>query len=173
MKKATMAIIGLATGLALAPGPIRAADSMGLAGEKEVTAKVRVVDVACELTKDCPYQCGAGKRVLGLRMSDGKLILAAKDTAPFTGAVRDLLPSCGKDVFVDGITITNFGTTMFMLQRYRGDEKKPWIEANQTVIDWAEAHKVKVDGPEATEWFRNDSAIKAAVAKKGKLGVRE
>ncbi|MBI1779476.1 MAG: hypothetical protein HYR63_29440 [Proteobacteria bacterium] len=173
MQKTTIAVIGLATSLALAPGPARAADSMGLAGEKEFTAKVRVVDVACEVTKDCPFQCGAGKRLLGLKSSDGKLLLAAKDTGPFTGAVRDLMPFCGKEIFVDGITVTNYGSTLFMLQRYRGDEKKPWIEANQTVIDWAKTHKVKLDGPEAAEWFRNDAMIKAAVAKKGKLGVPE
>ncbi len=69
----------LAAGLALtvsvfAPGS-RAADSWGLPGEKEVRFEAKVVDILCELTGDCPADCGAGKRQLGLLKDDGTLVL--------------------------------------------------------------------------------------------------
>lgn len=163
---AALLVLGLARGA-------DAADLIGLTGEEIFTARARVVDVACRLTGSCPPECGRGARLLGLETAEGRLLLAAKDAGYFTGAVRDLLPFCGRDLIVDGVTVTNHGATVFMLQRYRTDETAPWTEARRTVADWAASRGFKADGPEAGEWFRRDERIRAAIARKGRLGVPE
>ena len=132
-----------------------------------------MVDVACELTKDCPAQCGAGKRQLGIKTPDGKLLLAAKNAVNFMGSTRDLLPYCGKDIWVDGVTTNNYGTRLLMVQRYKATEKAEWRDANQSIIEWAKANNVKPDSEQAENWMRNDPTVKAAVAKKGRAGVPE
>jgi hypothetical protein len=167
----TLALILTAAGALIAAPAAFAAEKMNLPEEREYTGTATVVDVVCELTKNCPNQCGAGKRQLGLKTPDGKILMAAKNTVNFMGAVHDLLPYCGKQLEVDGITATQYGTTLFMLQRYRPNGKAEWREANQSLLDWAKANKVKPDSNEAEEWMRNDPLVKTAVAKRGKLGV--
>ncbi|HJN59692.1 MAG TPA: hypothetical protein QF630_01480, partial [Alphaproteobacteria bacterium] len=75
-----------------------AADSWGLPGEEEVRFDAKVIDVLCVLSGDCPPDCGAGKRLLGLLKEGGELVLPIKNGGPFTGAVADLLPHCGEMV---------------------------------------------------------------------------
>ncbi len=160
-------------GLLLTAGVVQAADKLGIPGEEEVTTQGTVVDVSCELTKNCPAQCGAGKHQLGIKTADGKLLLAAKNAVNFMGSTRDLLPFCGKDIWVDGVTTNNFGTKLLMVQRYKASEKDEWRDANQSIIEWAKANHVKPDSEQAESWMRNDSTVKAAVAKKGRAGVPE
>jgi hypothetical protein len=151
-----------------------AAESFGLPSDEQlVTFKGTVVDVACEIAKDCPPKCGDGKRQLGLRTPDGKLFLAAKSNVDFMGSVGDLLPYCGRLLIVDGLTVSSGGTKLLMIQRYKLSDPAPWRSTNQSLIDWAKANHVAVDSEEAKAWMRNDPQVKAAVAKKGRLGVPE
>jgi hypothetical protein len=150
-----------------------AAESYGLPNEQLVSFKGKVVDVACEVTTVCPPRCGDGKHLLGVRTFEGKLLLAAKSNVDFTGVIPDLLPSCGRMITVDGITTTNYGTTLLMVQRYKIADGAPWHDTNQSLVEWARANHVAVDSEEAKAWERNDSVVKAAVAKKGRLGVPE
>jgi hypothetical protein len=163
----------LFAGLLLTAGTAQAADKLGIPGEEEVTTQGKVVDVSCELTKDCPAQCGAGKHQLGIKTADGKLLLAEKNAVNFMGSTRDLLPYCGKDIWVDGVTTNNYGTRLLMVQRYKTSEKDEWRDANQSIIEWAKAHNVKPDSEQAENWMRNDPTVKTAVAKKGRAGVPE
>lgn len=69
-----------------------AADSWGLPGEEEVRFDAKVIDVLCVLSGDCPPDCGAGKRLLGLLKEDGELVLpiktAARSPAPWPTCCR-------------------------------------------------------------------------------------
>ncbi len=154
-------------------GPAFAAESWGLEGEKEAVIEGKVVDVLCELTKDCPQQCGAGKRQLGLKTAKNELVIVGKDTVAFGGATLDLLPFCGKDVVADGLFTGRFATKMYVIQSVKAKGAKDFTEANAFIGHWAKANKVKPDGDEADEWFRHDATVKKTLAKGGKLGVPE
>ena len=117
------------------------ARSWNLYAEVPATFEAKVVDVLCELTGDCPADCGAGKRQLGLiRTADGVMVLPLKHSQPaFTGAAVDLAPFCGQTV-----------------------------EANQFTKKWAAEHP-EAKGKGA--WFRRDPRIKADIAENGYLGL--
>ncbi|RAU23902.1 hypothetical protein CU669_02185 [Paramagnetospirillum kuznetsovii] len=150
--------------------PAVAAESWGLPGEQEASFDGKVVDIQCALTGDCPKDCGAGRRQLGLLKKDGTLILAMKNADPFAGATRDLLPFCGKPVTVDGLFTSNEGVRAFALQRVKppgGD----WIAANGFARDWAKAHELKPGSPQLEEWYRHDEMVAARIKAEGKLGL--
>jgi hypothetical protein len=151
----------------------RAAEQLGTSQEQILTTKARVVDLACELTGSCPANCGDGKRQLGLLTPEGKLLVAAKGYAIFIGAVPDLLPHCGQTIWVDGLTTSQFGTTLFMVQRLKDNEGDEWRDADQGLQDWSKAHRLAPDSDQAKEWYRHDDTVAAEVAKRGKLGVPE
>ena len=95
---------------ALAEGEFSAgsrANSWNLLGEEMARFEGKVVDALCALTGDCPADCGAGKRQMGiLRSADGHFLLVNKNGQPiFTGATVDLAPYCGKTVEVDGLLV--------------------------------------------------------------------
>lgn len=149
----------------------QAASSWGLPNEEETRFEAKVVDLLCELTGDCPAQCGAGKRQLGLLMDDGKLILTNKNSAPFAGTVDELIDFCGKRVQADGLFSTNRGYTFFALQFVREAPDGKWRGANRFVPKWAAANGVKADSKAAQQWFRNDPRVKKLLGENGKLGI--
>lgn len=165
-----IACFALAAFLAAANGA-RAADSLGVSNEKLVVLTGKVVDVACELTKDCPPNCADGARQLGLKGDDGKLYIAAKSATIFAGLTRDLIGYCGKPIIADGLLTSNYGTTILMIQRLKPTESSPWIETSAFSIEWAKRHNTTPDGKLADEWYRNDPAVLDAVAKHGKTGL--
>ena len=52
------------------------ARSWNLYAEQPALFEARVVDVLCELTGDCPADCGAGKRQMGLVRSADNVLVA-------------------------------------------------------------------------------------------------
>src|SRR5262249_54092778 len=148
MRLRKLTIAPLLAAAVLAAVPAAAAEQLGIADEAEITTKGKVVDVTCELTGNCPAECGAGRRELALKTGAGRLLLAAKNTVSLMGATRELLAYCGKEVWVDGVTTSNFGTTLLMVQRLKTSEKAEWRDANQSLADWAKANKVKPDSPQ-------------------------
>ena len=96
----------------LGAGAANAADEWGLPNEKITRFEAKVVDVLCELTGDCPANCGNGKRQLGLRNTAGKLILPLKNQVPFAGAAAELIDFCAKRVVADGLMVSNKGYTI-------------------------------------------------------------
>ncbi|QPH54588.1 hypothetical protein [Pontivivens ytuae] len=151
------------------------ANSWGLIGEEKAFFEARVVDLACELTGDCPEDCGAGARQLGLvRAADDQLVMVLKNGQPvFSGAVVDLLPFCGMDVEVDGLLVneedwTGIATKFYQVQRIRELPDGEWTRANRFTTAWEEEFPDAAgEGP----WFRRDPRINALIERDGYLGL--
>ncbi len=152
--------------------PAHAAEEWGIPGEKTDRFEARVVDILCELTGDCPKDCGAGRRQLGLLRDDGTLVLAIKNNYPFTGAARDLVDFCGERVTADGLMIENRGTRFFNLQFVRPAPAGKWRRADRWIEKWAAEQGVATDSATAKQWFRHDPTVEAIQAREGgKLGI--
>jgi len=145
--------------------PVHAADEWGLENESVETFKAKVVDVTCELTGQCAPDCGAGKRQLGLLKADGVLRVAVKGGVDFAGAIVDLIPYCGKEIFVDGLLIKSPKMTMYFVQYLRETESDPWIKTERFLAEWE-----KRNG-KAEQWFRADPAVKEIIAADGVFGL--
>lgn len=167
-----------------AAAPVSAADfsegsnakSWGLLGEEKAQFSAKVVDILCELTGDCPANCGGGDRQLGLvRAADDVLVFPMKNGQPlFNGAVADLQPYCGKDVDVDGLLVGDeerAPTKFFMVQFIREAGAEDWSKANRWTEVWNENH------PEAAQeegaWFRKDPRVRQEIEEHGYLGLGE
>ncbi len=148
------------------------AKTWNLYAEVPAAFEAQVVDLLCEFTGDCPEDCGAGKRQLGLkRTADDVLVLAMKNAQPaFSGAAVDLAPYCNQTVMVDGLMITDSDfpvDNIYLVQTVTVPGSEP-MRANQFTQKWAEAHPDAAgDGP----WFRRDPRIKGIIAEEGYLGL--
>ena len=141
MRKIALPLVFLgALGLA---GAAYAAKSWNLLNEEEASFEATVVDMICELTGDCPQECGvASDRQLGLVDGDGKLILVAKNLTFFAGGSMDLAPYCGQAIEVDGFT----------------DE-------------WVEREGFDPAGEERKKWWNNDPRVLEIIEQDGVLGL--
>jgi|GEM_PF-250757 len=148
-----------------------AAKGWGVTGEEIARFDAKVVDILCELSGDCPENCGGGKRQLGLIDSEGKLILVGKNKSPFSGAAVELLPFCGKQVTADGLFTENRGVRLFALQFVREGSDGKWRGATRFVNDWAERNGFAADSAEAKQWFRNDPNVIRIIERDGLLGL--
>ena len=150
------------------------AKNWNLLGQEKALFEAKVVDILCELTGDCPDNCGDGRRQLGLlRADDGKLLLANKNIQPaFTGANLDLLPYCNQEVEVDGLLVGLEDYTpakMYQVQLIRKKGESEWSKTGRWTKEWAKANPeaAKAKGP----WFRKDPRIKALIERDGYLGL--
>ena len=149
------------------------AKTWNLAGETPARFEAKVVDILCELTGDCPDNCGDGRRQLGLvRAADNVLVYPNKNSQPaFTGAAVEMLPFCGKDVEVDGLMIEDAelgAQNIYLLQKIRETGAEEWTKANRWTKEWAKNHpEAKGKGP----WFRRDPRVKESIAKDGYFGL--
>ena len=148
------------------------AKSWNLYAEQPARFEAKVVDVLCELSGDCPADCGAGKRQMGLlRTADNVLVLAMKNSqAAFSGAAADLAPFCNQVVEVDGLLLEDEdlnAKNLYQIQTIKAEGAEP-IKANQFTKIWARNHpELKGKGP----WFRRDARVKADIAENGYLGL--
>ena len=148
------------------------AKTWNLYAEVPATFEATVVDLLCELTGDCPQDCGAGRRQLGLkRTADDVLVLAMKNNQPaFSGAASDLAPFCNQVVQVDGLLIEDSDfpvKNIYLVQTIRPQGGEA-VKANQFTRKWTERHpEAAGDGP----WFRRDPRINAIIAREGYLGL--
>ena len=132
-----------------------------------------VVDPLCELTGDCPDNCGDGRRQLALiRAVDDVMVLPLKNAqAAFTGAPAELLPFCGMEVEVDGVLLEDEDVgsrNLYMVQLIRAVGDEEWTKANRWTKDWAAKHPdAKGKGP----WFRRDPRVQAELEREGWLGL--
>jgi hypothetical protein len=149
----------------------RAAESWGLPGEQEARFEARVVDLLCELTGDCPADCGAGTRQLGLLRDDGTLVLPLKNQVIFAGAAAELLGFCDRRVVTDGLMVTNRGHTIFALQFVKAAPDGKWQRANRFLPIWAVENGVGPKSATAKRWFENDPRVRDLIARDGKLGL--
>ena len=169
MRKAIATLV-LAAALS-AGGAAQAAEEWGLPAEEVVRFEAQVVDILCELTGDCPAECGGGARQLGLVDDAGVLILPLKNMTPFSGAVAELIDFCGQRVVADGLFSTNRGYRIFALHFVRAAPDGKWRRANRFLDKWAAKQGVDVKSKTARQWFRNDPVVMRLIAEQGKLGL--
>ena len=180
MKRMIIALALLAASPALAEGEFAAgskAKSWNLQGQENALFEGKVVDALCALTGDCPADCGAGKRQMGiLRSSDGHFILANKNGQPaFTGATVDLAPYCGQIVEVDGLLVGDPEITpglgnakLFQVQTIRAAGADKSMKANLWTKDWK---KRNPDVGGKGGWFKRDPNVAAEIEANGRLGL--
>lgn len=164
MSRILIAVLALAF---LAVAPANAADLWGIEHEKKARFEAKVVDILCELSGNCPDNCGAGKRQLGLLRDDGVLVLVAKNFDPFAGGANDLAGFCGKRVIADGLMIEDPLMPMFALQFKRPAPDGEWSRGTQFSKDWQAANP----GLNVKQWFRDDPRSKAAIERDGVYGI--
>jgi hypothetical protein len=180
MMKRMIVAIALLASPALAEGEFAAgskAKSWNLLGQENALFEGKVVDVLCALTGDCPADCGAGKRQMGiLRASDGKFLLVNKNGQPaFTGATVDLAPYCGQTVEVDGLLVGDPEVTpgignakVFQVQTIRAAGADKAVKTNLWTKEWKKRNAdVGGKGP----WFRRDPNVGAEIEANGRLGL--
>jgi hypothetical protein len=144
-----------------------------LYAEQPAFFEAKVVDVTCEITGDCPADCGAGARQLGLlRSADGVLVYPNKNAqALFTGAAQELLPYCGQQVEVDGLLLNDpeiGANNIYLVQKIRSVGATEWVAANQWTKDWAAANPDAAgEGP----WYQRDPRVLAEIATDGYFGL--
>jgi hypothetical protein len=180
MKYMTIAAALLAAAPALADGEFSAgskAKSWSLLGEEKALFEGTVIDAVCFMTGDCPTDCGAGKRQMGiLRLDDERFLLANKNGQPvFTGATVDLAPYCGQTVEVDGLLVGDPEVTpglgnakLFQVQTIRIIDTDAVRNADLWTKDWA-ARNAAVVGDEP--WFRRDPKVMQEIEAHGRLGL--
>jgi hypothetical protein len=169
-----------AAAFALIASPLTAQDfsegskakTWNLYAETPATFEAKVVDAMCEITGDCPENCGAGDRQLALlRTADDVMVMALKNNQPaFTGAVVDLLPYCGQTIQVDGLMIEDEDfpvKNVYLVQQIKADGAD-WTKASQWTKVWA---KENPDAKGKGAWFRRDPRIKALIETEGYLGL--
>lgn len=157
--------------VAAAAGAAHAAQSWSVTGEEIARFEAKVVDVLCELTGDCPANCGDGKRQLALLTLENKLVLAAKNATAFTGAADELVDFCAKQVIVDGLFTENHGVRFFAVQFVREAPDGKWRAANRFLRKWAVRNGMAPDAKDANSWFRHDSRVKGLIERDGYLGL--
>ena len=149
------------------------AKSWNLYAEAPALFTAKVVDITCEITGDCPADCGAGARQLGLlRTADGVLVYPNKNAQTvFSGAAQDLLPYCGTEVEVDGLMLNDpdiGANNVYLVQKIRAVGATEWVPAKQWTKDWDTAHpEAAGDGP----WFKRDPRVLAEIATDGYFGL--
>ncbi len=146
--------------------PAAAAEKWDMPHEKELIVTGKVVDLLCELTKNCPANCGGGKRQLGLLEAGGKLRPAAKGLVDFAGAAVELLPFCGKTIQADGLLLENPEAHLYFVQAIRERPADPWIKADKFQAEFDARHG------KTAEWFRQDPEAKRIIEADGVLGIR-
>ena len=115
------------------------ARSWGVENEEMARFEAKVVDLLCELSGDCPANCGQGRRQMGLLKTDGKLLIVAKNGQPiFSGAAEDLLPYCGKQVEVDGLLTGHGPTRVYQIQFIKEVGAEKFSKTNRWSKSWAQ-----------------------------------
>ena len=148
------------------------AKSWNLYAEVLARFEAEVVDVLCQLTGDCPENCGDGTRQMGLvRTADDVMAFPLKNNQPaFTGAATDLLTYCGQTVTVDGLLIDDpdlNAKNLYLVQTVTTADGTV-SKANQWTKEWAKANP---DAAGKGPWFRRDPRINEIIVREGYLGL--
>ena len=145
-----------------------AAKSWGITNEQEAVFTGTVVDIACELTGDCPANCGEGRRQLGLKTADQGVILVAKNLTFYTGAAEELYGFCGQEIEVDGLFSEHRNIRFFQVQNMRIPGGK-WEKADRFLDAWAEDNDSSKR--KAKNWYTRDPRVEEILTRDGRLGL--
>lgn len=145
-----------------------AAKSWGVTNEVKAKFTGTVVDIACQFTRNCPDDCGAGSRQLGLQTSDQGLIIVAKNLTLYSGAAEELYSFCGQEIEVDGLFTEHRNIRFFQVQKMRAIGGK-WEKATRFHKAWAKENETKPR--KAKRWYRKDERIKTIIERDGYLGL--
>ena len=162
-----LSIITLATLSAFSYSSL-AAKSWGITNEQEAVFTGTGVDIACELTGDCPANCGEGKRQLGLKTADQGVVLVAKNLTFYTGAAEELVGFCGQEIEVDGLFSEHRNIRFFQVQSMRIPGEK-WEKADRFLDAWAEENDSSKR--KAKKWYTRDSRVEEILTRDGRLGL--
>ena len=147
------------------------AKSWNLTNQEKARFQATVVDIACELSGNCPANCGDGSRQLGLVKEDGQLVMVGKNGQPlFTGATEDLLPYCGQKITVDGLfTGLTDGPRFYQVQFIRAEGDTEDRKADRWTKQW------DAQNPDLAKkkgrWYRKDPTVTGLIAQEGYLGL--
>ena len=155
------------------PGSPSAANSWGLPDEVEARFDAKVTDVLCVLSGDCPEDCGAGNRLIGLLQDDGTLVLPLKNAGPFTGPTVDLIPFCNQRVTVDGLVHDQLrrhhlrGSVRAARRRQvaRRQRLRPPMGRKERDLE--------AKDKKARRWMRHDEQILELIEEQGVLGLKD
>ncbi len=163
-------IVALAVSLSV---PAYAAKSWGVSNEVKAKFTGTVIDISCELTGDCPANCGQSdgqsNRQLGLKTADQGVILVSKNLTLYTGAAEELSGFCGQEIEVDGLFTENRNVRFFQIQSMRALGGNKWNKATRFHNVWAK--KNDSTPRKAKRWYRKDVRIKTIIARDGYLGL--
>ena len=174
MKKAGILAAAATAALLTASGIALAAKSWNLTGEEIVRFDGKIIDALCAIAGDCPPDCGAGRRQLGILTADDTFYLAVKNFGPFTGATDDLLEFCNQQVTVDGLFSSNHGAKVFALHFVKAAKQgAKWRKANRWGPKWAERNGLKANDKKQNRWFKYDPRVEEIIERDGFLGLGE
>ena len=165
--KTILSIITL-TAFAVFSHSALAAKSWGITNEQEAVFTGTVVDITCELTGDCPANCGEGSRQLGLKTADQGIVLVAKNLTFYTGAAEELYGFCGQEIEVDGLFTEHRNIRFFQVQSMRLPGEK-WEKADRFLDAWAEDNDSSKR--KAKKWYTRDPRVDEILTRDGRLGL--
>ena len=162
----------LFAGSMAAAGVASAANSWGLPDEVEARFDAKVTDVLCVLSGDCPEDCGAGNRLLGLLQDDGTLVLPLKNAGPFTGPDRrshPLLQPAG-----DGGRPVHDQLRHHHLRGAVRAARGRQVAGRQRVRPpvGCKERGLEAKDKKARRWMRNDEQILELIEEQGVLGLK-
>jgi len=126
----------------------------------------KVVDVLCEVNKNCVDNCGDGGRQLGIKTEDKGTVLVSKNLTNYSGAADELLPFCNKVVDVNGLFTAHKGVRFFQIQNVRTPGGQ-WRKATHYLNEWAE----RSGKPPSNNWQNQDERVKDILERDGRLGL--
>lgn len=170
----TARLLAALAALVLTTAAARAAEPQGIEHERATTLRGTVIDLLCGVSGNCPPDCGRGRRVLGLRTAEGRLVVIAKSPTDFAGAVADLLPHCNREVELDGLMIESPAMRLYLVQAWRRSPDDPWTPANAFIPAWTARNGPTSAEPGRSydEWYRIDPEARRILGEDGPYGIR-
>ena len=160
-------LILVSTSLTACATPVGEVQKWGISGVEVAEFSGEVVDVLCELSGNCTDECGAGTRQLGIKTSQGT-VLIAKDVNYYSGAAEELWPFCNQELTVNGQFTESLNTRVFQIQNVR-KPNGPWMKTQRFLETWAETNDESL--AVAKDWYYHDKRVNAILEKDGRLGL--
>lgn len=147
--------------------PAGEVDRWAISGVKVAELSGEVVDILCEVSGNCVDQCGSGTRQLGIKTTEGT-VLIAKDLNRYTGGAEELWPFCSQQLVINGQFTESGKARFFQVQNVR-TPNGPWMKTSRFLEVWAEKNGQPVAS--ANRWYTEDPRVKTILEQDGLLGL--